>query len=113
MFRTNTFPLRFLSRLMCKAYLTFFMRDDLLDEMPLYPYPDPSLQGNSDASAEVFLAPSVTYSYDQVGSHEVVSKHLASPWLEGRRGAGLLLSTRNKQCHSQCSFRRATCGTKS
>lgn len=54
-------------RLMCSTYLTFFMRDDLLDEMPLYPYPDPPTQGGSgDASSEVFMAPSVSYSYDQV-----------------------------------------------
>lgn len=53
-------------RLMCSTYLTFFMRDDLLDEMPLYPYPDPSTQGGSgDANSEVFMAPSVSYSYDQ------------------------------------------------
>lgn len=51
---------------MCSTYLTFFMRDELLDEMPLYPYPDAAPQGNNgDPSAEIFMAPSVTYSYDQ------------------------------------------------
>lgn len=55
-------------RLMCSTYLVFFMRDDLLDEMPLFPYPDPPAQGGSggDHSAESFMAPSVSYSYDQV-----------------------------------------------
>lgn len=51
-------------RLMCNAYLTFFMRDDLLDEMALYPYPDPPPQGSTDP-AENFTAPSLTYSYEQ------------------------------------------------
>lgn len=51
---------------MCSTYLTFFMRDELLDEMPLYPYPDPPPQGtNGDPSGEIFMAPSVSYSYDQ------------------------------------------------
>lgn len=54
------------SRLMCNAYLDFFMKDDLLDEMALYPYPDPPAQGNSDSTSDNFMAPSVTYSYDQV-----------------------------------------------
>lgn len=54
-------------RLMCSTYLVFFMRDDLLDEMPLFPYPDPPAQGGSgDHAAESFMAPSVSYSYDQV-----------------------------------------------
>eukprot|EP00752_Nemacystus_decipiens_P011484 g10196.t1 len=47
-------------RLMCSTYLTFFMRDELLDEMPLYPYPDSLPQGaNGDPSAEIFMAPSI------------------------------------------------------
>lgn len=58
-------------RLMCSTYLTFFMRDELLDEMPLYPYPDALPQGaNGDPSAEIFMAPSVTYSYDQARANQ-------------------------------------------
>ncbi|CAM9915220.1 unnamed protein product [Sphacelaria rigidula] len=52
---------------MCNAYLTFFMRDELLDEMMLYPYPDPPRQGAAaDALSDNFMSPSVSYSYDQV-----------------------------------------------
>lgn len=55
---------------MCSTYLAFFMRDDLLDEMPMYPYPDAPSGGGSggDSSAEIFMAPSVTFTYDQVGN---------------------------------------------
>ncbi len=53
---------------MCSTYLAFFMRDDLLDEMPMFPYPDAPSGGGSggDSSAETFMAPSVTSTYDQV-----------------------------------------------
>lgn len=42
------------------------MRDDLLDEMALYPYADPPAQEKSDPAVESFVAPPVTYTYDQV-----------------------------------------------
>lgn len=65
---------------MCSTYLTFFMRDELLDEMPLYPYPDTAPQGNNgDPSAEIFMAPSVTYSYDQVNDKNENDNGLVGP----------------------------------
>merc|ERR1711998_763276 len=48
-------------RIMCGTYLEFFMRDELLDEMDLYPY--------ADSKDEVFMAPQTSKSYDNVLDH--------------------------------------------
>merc|ERR1712196_508351 len=50
-------------RLLANTYLGFFMRDELLDEMPLYPYLD------SSSGVEAFRAPSTSNGYDAVVEH--------------------------------------------
>lgn len=49
------------------------MRDDLLDEMMLYPYPDPPKQSKSDLTTDSFVAPSVSFAYDQVCRYETAA----------------------------------------
>ncbi|CAM9358663.1 unnamed protein product [Ascophyllum nodosum] len=56
-------------RLVCNAYLAFFLKDGLLDEMPLHPYLDPPTQEKIDPGAESFQAPPVSFSYDQILDH--------------------------------------------
>jgi dynein heavy chain, axonemal len=74
-----------LDRVLTKTYLDFFMREDLLDEMFLYPYPDvmPTSSSNVSNSAAgngapsdqvsaenlIFKAPSLNSSYEQVMAH--------------------------------------------
>ncbi|KAH8062602.1 dynein light chain binding protein [Aureococcus anophagefferens] len=48
-------------RLVCAEYLHFFMRDDMLDEMDMYPYPDVKL--------DYFHAPQTSISHDKVLEH--------------------------------------------
>lgn len=58
-------------RLLCKTYLDFFMKEDLLDEKGLYPYVDDGAPGvsQSAALAEEFHAPSTALPYDKVLEH--------------------------------------------
>jgi dynein heavy chain len=53
-------------RLLAKTYLEFYMKEELLDEMPMYPYMDLS---NPQALAEAFKAPSTGLPYDKVIDH--------------------------------------------
>ena len=48
-------------RLVCQEYLRFYMKDELLDEMDMYPYPDVKLQ--------YFAAPQTSDSFDKVLQH--------------------------------------------
>ena len=50
-------------RLLANTYLDFFMKDELLDEMPLFPYLD------SSSGVEAFRAPSTSNGYDNVVEH--------------------------------------------
>lgn len=50
-------------RLLATTYLEFYMREDLLDEMPLYPYYD------APPGADVFKAPPVSSNYERVVEH--------------------------------------------
>jgi hypothetical protein len=52
-------------RLLANTYLDFYMKEELLDEMPLYPYLDIT-PANADS---VFKAPSTSSSYDRVLEH--------------------------------------------
>mmetsp|Transcript_22422 Transcript_22422/g.30704 ORF Transcript_22422/g.30704 Transcript_22422/m.30704 type:complete len:1916 (+) Transcript_22422:3-5750(+) len=56
-----------LDRLLANTYLDFFMKDELLDEMPLYPYLDATAASSS--SVEIFKAPNTNFSYDLVVEH--------------------------------------------
>lgn len=49
-------------RLVCATYLDFFMKDDLMDGMSMFPYPDES-QGDN------FTAPPTSYSFEKVLEH--------------------------------------------
>ena len=49
-------------RMLANTYLEFFMREELLDEMPLYPYLD-------SKDTEAFHAPGVNGSYESVVTH--------------------------------------------
>ncbi|KAJ1444701.1 dynein heavy chain and region D6 of dynein motor-domain-containing protein [Pelagophyceae sp. CCMP2097] len=48
-------------RFVCGEYLKFFMRDELLDEMELFPFPD--------VKADYFHAPETSLQYDKVLEH--------------------------------------------
>ena len=50
-------------RLLATVYLQFYMKDDLLDELPLFPYLEAS------SGVETFRAPSTSSSYDAVVDH--------------------------------------------
>jgi len=52
-------------RILANTYLEFFMKEDLLDEMPMYPFADSS-SINADA---VLKAPSTSWGYDKVIEH--------------------------------------------
>ena len=58
-------------RTLCKTYLDFFMKEDLLDEKGLYPYLDDGTSGPSQSAAlaEEFHAPSTALPYDKVLEH--------------------------------------------
>jgi dynein heavy chain len=81
-----------LDRLLANTYLDFFMKDELLDEMPLYPYLDATTAANSAGTdtnpllysttqfksanflffsklVELFKAPNTNCSYDLVVEH--------------------------------------------
>ena len=49
-------------RLLANTYLEFYMKEELLDEMPMYPFMDPS----NTQGTEMFKAPSTNMSYDKV-----------------------------------------------
>ena len=51
-------------RILANTYLDYFMKEDILDEMVLYPYLDKDF-GNAD----VFKAPSPTFNYDKLVEH--------------------------------------------
>eukprot|EP00606_Chrysophyceae_sp_TOSAG23-5_P001115 GSChrysophyteH2.ASY1.ANO1.808.1 assembled CDS len=54
-----------LDRLLANSYLDFYMREELLDEMPLFPYMDQPRSGEG----EDFRAPGTTSGYDRVVEH--------------------------------------------
>jgi dynein heavy chain len=58
-----------LDRLLANTYLAFFMKDELLDEMPLYPYLDTSSSSATNSVVEIFKAPNTNLSYDLVVEH--------------------------------------------
>ena len=58
-------------RLVCQEYLRFYMKDELLDEMDMYPFPDIKLQ--------YFAAPQTSDSFDKVLQHIDVSMQGDSP----------------------------------
>ena len=52
-------------RVLANTYMEFFMKEDLLDEMPLYPFPDAAVA----ATMDIFRAPSTTCTYDKILEH--------------------------------------------
>ena len=51
-------------RILANTYLEYYMKEDILDEMSLYPYLD-----KDSGSSETFKAPSTAYTYDRVVEH--------------------------------------------
>merc|ERR1712224_1086469 len=51
-------------RILANTYLEFFMREEILDEMILYPHID-----KESGDVDIFKAPSTTSSYEKVVEH--------------------------------------------
>ena len=51
-------------RILANTYLEYYMKEDILDEMSLYPYLD-----KDSGASETFKAPSTAYTYDRVVLH--------------------------------------------
>merc|ERR1711934_1337127 len=65
-------------RLVCQEYLRFYMKDELLDEMDMYQYPDVKLQ--------YFAAPQTSDSFDKVLQHVEQTMQGDSPLAFGFHG---------------------------